>query len=189
MLFLFILGCALFLWPLHSKIALCGDRFLRWLTGFFLLPLAICFWMLRAVWAVPPANVTCFPVRNLTYREPGYLLKISKKKCVRRQKRATKFMIAAASISKQWLIMKWSTQPALGNEGINRRANICIQGACWVVCSEKSHRVPYLVTIIPLTVHFFSYSYFFQNIKAILKRQEVRSGSQVSKQRRKKNDH
>lgn len=40
---LFILGCALFLCPLHSKIALCGDWFLLRLAGFFLWPLPICF--------------------------------------------------------------------------------------------------------------------------------------------------
>lgn len=67
-----------------------------------------------------------------------------------------------------------------------RRPDICIQGAFWVVCSEKSHLMPYLVTVIPLTVTFFSYSYFFQNTKAILKRQAVHSGSQVSKRQREK---
>lgn len=60
-----------------------------------------------------------------------------------------------SSINQQEVINYWRETHSLLWRMRQRRPDICIQGAFWVVCSEKSHLMPYLVTVIPLTVTFF----------------------------------
>lgn len=185
---LFILGCALFLCPLHSKIALCGDRFLLRLAGFFLWPLPICFWMLRAVSGSSSSQRHLFPCEESDLQRARLAFEDKNKKCLRRQKRATKFVIAAASISKQWLIIEVEYTACFGEWRDAWKSWHLHPGSMLGSMLRKITSSALFSHYDTLNSYFFSYSYFFQNIKAILKRQEVRSGSQVSKKQRKKND-
>lgn len=151
---LFILGCALFLWPLRSKIALCGDRFLLWLAGFFLWPLPICFWMLRAVSGSSSSQCHLFPCEESDLQTARLSFEDKKKKMLKRTEKGNKIH-DRSSINQQEVINYWSEVHSLIWRVRRRRPDICIQGAFWVVCSEKSHLMPYVVTIIRLTVTFF----------------------------------
>lgn len=124
---------------------------------------------------VPLTNVTYFPKKNLAYREPVYLLKISK--CLRRQKRATEFLITAASINKLWLIAESEVHSQL------RRMKGCIEELTFTFrehvrrcVQEIASSTSFSHPLYPQQL-LFPYSHFFQSIKAILKRQEVCSGS------------